>query len=110
MERINDKANAIKGRKTKGDHFFDMFLELDQVAEAHGIKNVDDVLGQLKDGNLRAGEEEVIMQYVDNGLDYLRGGSTHAATSIKDKNSGEVTLHSSRNHSKLCMWKSVISA
>ncbi|KAL2489824.1 Cytochrome [Forsythia ovata] len=48
MERINDKTNAIKERRTKGDNFFDVILELDQVAEAHGIKNVDDVLGQLK--------------------------------------------------------------
>ncbi|KAL2521146.1 Transcription factor jumonji (jmjC) domain-containing protein [Forsythia ovata] len=63
---------------------------------------------EIRNGNLRAGQEEVVMQYVDNGLDYLHGGNIHAATSMKDKNCGEVTLPSFRDHSKLkSEWKSM---
>lgn len=63
---------------------------------------------EIRDGKLQAGEEEVVMQYVDNGLGYLHGSNTHAATSVKDKSCGEVTLPSCRDHSKLkSEWKSM---
>ncbi|KAL2472242.1 Cytochrome [Abeliophyllum distichum] len=46
-ERIDEKAKAIKEGQTKGDNFFDVLLKF-EVAQAHGIKNMDDIFGQLK--------------------------------------------------------------
>ncbi|XP_022884392.1 lysine-specific demethylase JMJ25-like [Olea europaea var. sylvestris] len=62
---------------------------------------------EIRNGKLQAGEEEFVMQYVDNGLNYLHGGDSRAANSVKDENCSEVTRPSCRDHSKLkSEWKS----
>lgn len=47
MKRIEEKAEAIKAGKTTGESFFDVLLE-SEIVEVHGIKNTDDIIGQLR--------------------------------------------------------------
>ncbi|KAL2506271.1 Cytochrome [Abeliophyllum distichum] len=44
---INQRAEAIKAGKIMEDNFFHELLE-SELAEAHGIKNMDDLIGQVK--------------------------------------------------------------
>ncbi|CAA2966888.1 cytochrome P450 CYP72A219-like [Olea europaea subsp. europaea] len=44
---INERAKAIKAGKTTEDNFFHVLLE-SELAEAHGIKNMDDLIGNVQ--------------------------------------------------------------
>ncbi|CAA2966891.1 cytochrome P450 CYP72A219-like [Olea europaea subsp. europaea] len=44
---INERAKAIKAGKTMDDNFFHVLLE-SELAEAHGIKNMDDLIGNVQ--------------------------------------------------------------
>ncbi|CAA2958845.1 cytochrome P450 CYP72A219-like [Olea europaea subsp. europaea] len=44
---INERTKAIKAGKTMEDNFFHVLLE-SELAEAHGIKNMDDLIGNVQ--------------------------------------------------------------